>query len=338
MRGEDLSDFQRGQIFALRRHAAWSYGQIANTLGLQYHTVARYLQRQLWVADRKGHCGVVRKTTNRFDRAVSRNSLSNPFKTSVKIRQEMEGVKKVSGLTIRRRLKEAGIRCHKTAIKPKLSQQHIVNRYQWSLQHRNWDIEWSKVIFSDESHCCGVMNHDHVWRKAGTRYDYNLVHAKENRSHANVTFWGAFSLDSFTPLVRIIGRNTSQSYIDILRTHLLPLVHEMQNNCIFQHDNAPIHVANVVSTFLQNSNIPVLPWPAISPDINPIENVWARLKAAVSQCGMSVTNNDGLFQVLQQQWTVLMNNPEARAQYIYSMTRRVDALIASNDAYTKYYR
>ena len=46
MRGEDISDFVKGQMYALRRYAQWSYRQIANVLHINYQTIARISSRK----------------------------------------------------------------------------------------------------------------------------------------------------------------------------------------------------------------------------------------------------------------------------------------------------
>ena len=52
-----------------------------------------------------------------------------------------------------------------------------------------------------------------------------------------------------------------------------------QNHVIFQHDNATIHKAVIVSNWFVQQHFQVLQWLPKSPDLIPIENVWGRLKA-----------------------------------------------------------
>ena len=47
---------------------------------------------------------------------------------------------------------------------------------------------------------------------------------------------------------------------------------------VYQQDNASPHTARVTKSFLREHDIPLLEWPAYSPDLSPIENVWARIR------------------------------------------------------------
>ena len=50
-----------------------------------------------------------------------------------------------------------------------------------------------------------------------------------------------------------------------------------RHHLMFQPDNARPHVASVWTQFLEDENVPVLPWPAYSPDMSPIEHAWDAL-------------------------------------------------------------
>lgn len=50
---------------------------------------------------------------------------------------------------------------------------------------------------------------------------------------------------------------------------------------IFMHDNTRVYIVTIVKELLQGIGIEVMLWPPYSPDLNPIENLWALLKAEI---------------------------------------------------------
>lgn len=71
----------------------------------------------------------------------------------------------------------------------------------------------------------------------------------------------------------------------------------MPRNQVFQHDNDPKHTIKLVKNWLSNNNMSVLDWPEQSPDLNPIENVWAEVVKQMR--GQTYSNPDSLFKAVK---------------------------------------
>ena len=155
-----------------------------------------------------------------------------------------------------------------------------MNRLAWAKDHRRWNrAQWSDVLFSDEATYVvdAADRKIRCFRRKGERFNQNMVLEKTNRGYGSVNVWGGIIGHDKTPLIRLQGRVTSETYIsDVLQEHVVPLFLNKPNSTLMQ-DNAPPHRAIITKDFLADANIPILPWPAVSPDLNPIENVWAAL-------------------------------------------------------------
>ena len=80
--------------------------------------------------------------------------------------------------------------------------------------------------------------------------------------------------------------NNSDWTMVIMSYVAVPHLQQMGPNATLQQDNARPHTPRAVITFLQQSNVYVLDWPACSPDLYPIEHVWDQLRP----CGSPEAN------------------------------------------------
>ena len=129
------------------------------------------------------------------------------------------------------------------------------------------------------------------------------------------------------------GNLNAQGYINqILQPEAVPFL-QRHGPAILMHDNARPHVARICRQFLNRNNVNVLPWPAVSPDMNPIEHLWDYLGRKVRARG-NVHNLRDLENALIQEWN---NIPYVVIRlYVRSMRGRLAACINSRGGRTRY--
>jgi hypothetical protein len=99
-------------------------------------------------------------------------------------------------------------------------------------------------------------------------------------------------------------------------------------------DGAPVHRAKVSQAFRTHNSMEVMPHPPQSPDLNPIEHVWKKLKVLVNQRQTRPQNVDQLWIALQEEW--LNISVDFINSLIDSMPRRVLAVHNAKGRATKY--
>ena len=79
------------------------------------------------------------------------------------------------------------------------------------------------------------------------------------------------------PLVRLHGEIYAAGYKEIIKKHVPNLRTAINQPAVFTQDNFPCHTAKSVKTFLSEEDVTVIEWPALSPVVNAIDNVWKLL-------------------------------------------------------------
>ncbi|GFW98097.1 transposable element Tcb1 transposase [Trichonephila clavipes] len=220
-------------------------------------------------------------------RQIVRIVVTESSVTSRTVAQHIETVThhSVSARTIHHRLQQNGLSARRPLLGLPLTQNHRRLRHLWCDQRRVWAEEWNEVVFTVESRIC-LQHHKgriRVWRHRGERMLNSCVMHHHTSPVPGIILWGGIGYHSRTPLVRITGTLNGQRYIsEVLEPVVLPCLQGLAT-AIFQQDNARPHVARTIQRFFVNHQIELLPWPARSSDLSPIENMWSMVAQRLTQ-------------------------------------------------------
>lgn len=294
------------------------------------------------VADRP-RSGRRRCTTPAEDRHIRLQALrersvpANRIQANIH-RQRRNGQQGVSVQTIRNRLHDQGLRSRKPAMKPKLTVRHKLARIRWARAHeRCTHAQWTNIIFTDESRFLlyGNDGRQRVWRRTGERYADCNVQPRCQAGGGGLMVWGGISVRGKSNLVFVDGNLNSRRYIDQILTPVVVPYMQARPNMTLMDDNAPAHRARLVAAFHLHHNIDRMdPWPACSPDLNPLENCWDQIGRAVRARVVQGDTVRNLRGYLQDAWDAL--TPLRINRLIRSMRRRCQAVIAAHGGVTRY--
>ncbi len=225
----------------------------------------------------------------------------------------------------------------KRATKPLLNQRQRQKHLTWAVEKKNWTVaQWSKVLFSDESKFCISFGNQgpRVWRKSGEAQ--NPCGLKSSvKFTQSVMIWAAMSSAGVGPLFFLKSTVNTAIYQEILEHFMLPSADKLYGDAdfIFQQDLAPAHTAKGTKSWFNDHGVTVLDWPANSPDLNPIENLWGIVKRKMRDTRPS--NADELKATVKETWASIP--PQQCHKLITSMPRRIEAVIKAKGAPTKYW-
>ncbi len=295
--------------------------------------MSKHINRE---AKGRKRCGRKKCTSNKDNRTLDRIVKQNPFKKCGGDSQRVDCswsqcFKNHYAQTYARHGFQLS-HCVKPLLNNRQRQKHLA----WAKDKKDWTAtEWSKVMFSDESKFCISFGNQgpRVWRKRAEAQNPRCLRSSV-KFPQSVMVWGAMSSAGVGPLCFLRSKVNTAVYQEVSEHFMLPAADQLYGDAdfIFQQDLAPAHSAKATSTWFKDHGIPVLNWPANSPDLNPIENLWGIVKRKMRYARPN--NAEELKATIRATWALI--TPEQCHRLIDSMPRRIAAVIQAKGAPTKY--
>lgn len=250
-------------------------------------------------------------------------------------RLRLERKARVHHSTIARILERKGFSAFARPRRVLMNAGHARKRLVFARTHKNED--WSKVVFSDEkifklySKASGADGWQ--WAKDKSEVEPVMV----DRWGPSVHVWGAISIHGTSQLAIIEKTLDATRYQNILDQYLLPAADVWfgGEGYKFEQDHARPHDANSsiawLKEYVPDFFLPIV-WPAKSPDLSPIENLWAQIDRDLDRT--KIHTRDELIAEVKSEWAKVS---VSLLQRLYaSMPDRIKAVIRSNGWHTKY--
>jgi transposase len=138
----------------------------------------------------------------------------------------------------------------------------------------NTKTDWKRYIFTDEKLWCVEKPQCKKW------CILNETHTSPRKKFPKkVMCWAGISYDYKLDLYIFREKVNQQSYRNMLENHFIPFYREKSayGSLVLYQDGATSHTAKETKQFLRRKKINFVTGPPNSPDLNPIENMWAIL-------------------------------------------------------------
>ncbi|EJT52806.1 transposase [Trichosporon asahii var. asahii CBS 2479] len=340
-----LSQYERGEIVG-----AWKMGhalrEMERELGYPYSTIRDIIELYkktgatvtLYVKPEK-------QLSPRTKRKLARDVKENPFVSLTELGQEYD----VHRTTIARYLAEINIFSRVARRTPFLKAHHINMRIIYAVQYRGF--RWDLVIFTDECTICNMNYAPPRCLRPPNEQDnplYTIPAMAGSRIAVNV--WGAMVKGKKLPLLNLTAeikrrepnaekwtltgdRYAEYVLFERLSVYAAELARERGGGWTVE-DNVALHHTNLCRSIRNECGFQCIDHPPCSPDLNPIEHLWAYIKMRLARRRQATTKEELWEQIVDvyerevPQWFI--------DTLVDSMPEQIETLIEREGLYTGY--
>ena len=345
-KAKDLTRSQRIRCRTLRFEAHWTYTDIARRLQFTERQARRACTEDTTPAHRSGR--PLTLSPNQIDELIAfiSGSRANRRMTFLYLATYPFAKWNVSEWVIGNALASRNYQRHIALGKPGLSEASRRKRCEFAEEHIHWTIkQWYSILWSDETWVNGYHRRIYVTRQPGEEFDDTCLFSRVQR-RAGWMFWGCFSGTKKGPCLfweKAWKSINSERYCE----HTLSLVERymaVHPYLLFMQDNAKAHSSKYTKSWLQEHQIQTIIWPPNSPDLNPIEMVWNKMKQWIQEkYGIEFDTIESLGkkmpyprlrEIVQEAWNQITE--EDLNGLVKSMKDRCQAVINAQEGHTRY--